>query len=419
MGTKASQLLISDQRGRIYDFPSLEAAGMKGGHFFRFNTKELIKLPPASRLFMVPQRSPVGYNARTNKFVVLDGYFAVSAFVSPGYTITYNSAYREINKPDTLPLFSYAAAAFYNGEFYAAATRVDKDRRHDCRFIDIRQVRENTARFKKIFRNNRLIDHLKDCALIHGCPNAQNFFLGRSEAPLPVSPYCNALCIGCISYQSSKEFPASQPRIRFVPTPQEISEIALFHIKNAKDPLVSFGQGCEGEPLLAAGVIEESIRLIRRDTSKGVININTNASKPGIIGRLFDAGLDSVRVSLNSARQKYYERYYKPMGYAFQDVLASVKMAKKKGGFVSINYLTMPGFTDSEEEFGAFKDFVAKYNIDMVQWRNLNFDPLRYFGKLKVSADPAQMLGVKEIIDSLKKTFPRLLEGYFNPRKLP
>jgi len=326
----------------------------------------------------------------------------------PGFTGTYSSAYREIHNPGRLPLFCYTAIAFHKGEFYAAGLRIDKTFRHDPRFIDISLVKKNIKSIKGLFPDNRLVTHLADCALVYGCPGAQNFFLSRYECPLPVSPYCNARCKGCISLQT-------QPRIKFVPRPEEVMEIALFHIKNVRNPVLSFGQGCEGEPLLMPDVLERSIRLIRGKTRRGTININTNASKPRLLARLFDIGLDSIRVSLNSARQEYYLRYYKPKGYTFKDVLGSIKIAKKKKGFVSLNYLTMPGFTDSKEEFSAFKKFIETYKIDMIQWRNLNFDPLEYFKVIKCRVEPADMLGIRQVMRTLEKTFPGIRMGYYNP----
>ena len=98
---------------------------------------------------------------------------------------------------------------------------------------------------------------------------------------------------------------------------------------------------------MSGGVIGAAIRKIRKSTTRGIINMNTNGSLPKVISALFDAGLDSVRISMNSAREKYYTRYYKPNGYTFAHVLRSIEAAKSKGAFVSINYLTMPGFTDS------------------------------------------------------------------------
>ena len=409
------RLLVSDKSGKIFDIPELEAAGMKAGCFFRPDSEEFIKMPEASRLFMLPERMPVGYDGISEKFEALKNYFAVAAFMPPAYTGTYSAAYRfpplgchPRGGKGVLPLYCYAAAGFYKGDIYVAAIRVDKSSRHDPKFINIGSVRKNTVKIKKLFPNNRLIKHLSDCALVHGCPGAQNFFLSREECPLPTSPSCNAGCAGCISLET-------QPRIKFTPFPEEVAEVALYHSHKVKDTVFSFGQGCEGEPLLQADLIEKSIRLIRTKTNKGTLNINTNASMPEAIARLFDMGLGSIRVSMNSVRKEYYERYYNPGGYDFKDVLSSIKIAKEKKGFVSINYLTMPGFTDSVGEFAVLRKFIETYKIDMIQWRNLNFDPLHYFRIIKYSGRPSDMIGIRQLISSLKKAFPSLKMGYYNP----
>lgn len=425
--SSAAQLLVSDTKGKIYSIPQFEAIGMKAGCFFRLKTSELIKLPSPSRLFLLPHRTPIAYDPAQKCLTDLDKNtffkktkkcFSLAAFTPPGYTVTYNASYQERNNPKMLPLFSYAACAFHKGEFYVAAVKVDNDKRHDLRSIDMEKVRKNVIKFRRVFARNRLVRHLEKCALRYNCPNAQNFFLSRYEAPLPTSPACNASCAGCISFQAPGRCPATQPRIRFIPTPEEIRDIAVFHISNTKSPIVSFGQGCEGEPLLAGDIIEKSIWLIRGKTKKGMININTNASKPKIIARLFDAGLNTMRVSMNSVRPEYYIRYYKPRGYSFNDVTKSIQVAKSKGGFVSINYLTMPGFTDSNEEFKALNVFLRKYKINMLQWRNLNYDPLRYFKELKIAIPPGQMLGIRPIMRTLRQTFPAIRMGYFNPRSI-
>lgn len=411
-------LLISNKKGRITPVEGLEAAGMEAGYPFRLAPGQLIKLPPNSQVFMLPQRIPVGYDAAAKRFAeIKNGHFAVAAFTPPAYTITHTAAYIEEGSPKMLPLFAYGAVASFRGEFYAAAVRVDPEARHDARFIDMALVRKNIKKFRKIFPQNRLVRHLEKCALIYGCPGGQNFFLSRYEGPLPTSPRCNARCFGCISYQYGKACTATQPRISFVPTPEEVAEVALFHIENVKDPVLSFGQGCEGEPLMNADILERSIRLIRAETTKGMINVNTNASKPEALKKLFDAGLDSMRVSLNSAREKYYTPYYKPKDYSFADVVRSIKIAKGMEKFVSINYLTMPGFTDSKDEFSALKKFIESNHVDMIQWRNLNFDPAFYLRELKVAVGRDDVIGLIEMMRSLKKYFPNLMMGYFNPSR--
>ena len=59
-------------------------------------------------------------------------------------------------------------------------------------------------------------------------------------------------------------------------------------------------------------------------TSRGRVNLNTNGSRPGVVARLVEAGLDSIRVSLNSAVERTYNAYYRPIGYRLGDVVESI-----------------------------------------------------------------------------------------------
>lgn len=424
---KQFELVFADKSGKVFNFPGLRAAGMKAGEFFALEDAPLVRLPDSSELFMLPDRLPVGLDPVTGKPVTLesDPYsekpkacFAVAAFVPPGYTLTHNAAYVQTSvDAKTLPLFAYGACLWSEGHFYVPAVRVDRDVRHDEKFLAPEQVFQGVERVKKLFPKNRLAEHLTTCATVNGCANAKNFFLGRIEAPVPTSAVCNAQCQGCISLQpENRDFPSTQKRIAFKPDPEEIAELALYHFGNEADPVVSFGQGCEGEPTLAADVIEKAIRLIRRQSLKGFININTNASRPQALERLFDAGLTHVRVSLNSVRDPYYSRYYQPKGYSFADVTESVRTAKRRGGFVSLNYLSMPGFTDSREESDALMRFIGDNGVDMIQWRNLNYDPIRYFRELGLEGAPVELLGMEAAIERVRGAFPELRCGYFNPR---
>ena len=420
------ELCVADARGRIFNVPFLSAVGMHAGFYDVLHPSHLIKVPYGSQLFMLPDRTPVGFDPQDHQLVSLDRHpfaktpepcFAVAAFMAPGYTTSYNAAYTEADGARMLPLFAYAAVAFYRGEFYVAGTRVDREPRQDIRFMDMNRVKRNVKIFRKQFLGNRLVTHLESCALVNQCPAAKNFFLQRYEGPLPTSPSCNAQCAGCLSLQPEGACPATQPRIRFVPTPEEIAEVALFHLSTVKDPVVSFGQGCEGEPLLAGAAIEKAVKLIRARTRKGMININSNASKPAVLARLFDAGMDSLRVSLNSVQPDFYRRYYRPEGYSFPDVMESVRLAKRKNKFVSVNYLSIPGFTDSRGEVAAFRKFLDRERVDMIQWRNLNYDPPAYFRLLKFRPAAETLFGMKSLIDTLKTDYPHIMTGYFNPSR--
>ncbi|MEN8188941.1 MAG: radical SAM protein [Thermodesulfobacteriota bacterium] len=421
--TAPPSLVYSDEDGRICDLSDLHAAGMSGGSYLRPALEDFIPLPEGSELFTLPGRLPIGCTPDSGEPLLLDQdpftpnrpVQAVAAFMAPAHTVTYNSAY-QTNDQDAprLPLFAYAAVGWHDERFWAAGFRSDGDIRQDPDQFDQLQIERHTNKRLKQNRDNRLIQHLGKCCLTYGCPAARNYFLGRWEAPIPTSPHCNARCVGCISLQSSGCCPSTQDRITFSPTPAEIAEMAVAHLESAPRPIVSFGQGCEGEPLLEAETIEKAISLIRRQTGRGTVNLNSNSSLPEAVDRLAAAGLDSLRVSLNSAQEPFHQRYYRPKNFSFGDVKESIRNMKKRDKFVSLNYFILPGLTDSVEEYEALSTLIDETRPDFIQLRNLNMDPEWYLEVIKFSSDHSP-ISIRRWLKRLKKRFPWLGFGYFNP----
>ncbi len=416
-------LVFADSKGNIADFPELKMTGMSGGHILPPERNDLIPLPEGSELFTLPNRLPVGWDGIGKEPALLteDPYTdthspiqAVAAFIAPAHTSILSCSYQSQTDAPRLPLFAYTAVGWHDGKFWVPAFRSDADIRQDSNQYTTEQVRKKTAAKLKQFADNRLIQHLGKCCLTYGCPAARNFFLGRWEAPLPTSPSCNARCLGCISLQESGEC-ASQDRITFIPSPQELCEIAVPHLQKAANPIVSFGQGCEGEPLLQAKTIAQSIAMMRQQTDRGTINLNSNASLPKQVEILARTGLDSLRVSMNSAQEKYYNAYYRPTNYRFKDVMRSIDTMKQHGRFVSLNYFVLPGFTDSQAEYKALCRLIENHQPDLIQLRNLNIDPEKYLADIGADALPVSD-GIRPWLMRLKKRFPKLRFGYFNPQ---
>jgi pyruvate-formate lyase-activating enzyme len=415
--------VVANDRGEIFDLDGYAAVGMAGEQLTLLQAAETCKMPYGSELMRLPDRRPIVFNRATLEFEVLtenpmlpgEAVFPVAAFNSPGYILTHVSAFHEGPHAGNLPLFSYGAVGWHRGNFRSAILQVDREPRQDLRQMQRRDVAAGVRKMRKMLPGNRLRAHLEHCALVYGCPAGKNFFLGRYEAPLPTSRYCNARCLGCLSLQAGQSVSHCQDRIAFTPDPEEIAAVALAHIQRVEHSVVSFGQGCEGDPLLAVEVVEPAIRLIRSRTAEGTINMNTNASRPEVLEKLFAAGLDSLRVSLNSARKACYEAYFHPKDYRFEDVLDSLDLADRLGKFVSLNYLNCPGVSDSPQEYEAFKSFLGAHPVHLIQWRNLNFDPRRYWQAMAAVALQGPPMGVRVLLAELRDHFPDLRYGYFNP----
>ncbi|HOE71667.1 MAG TPA: radical SAM protein [Deltaproteobacteria bacterium] len=418
MSADTPNMVFADRQGNIMDFEGLGMVGRTGDYLVPVSAEETIALPRGSQLYVLPDRYPIGVDRRTGEIVVLkknpyDGkgpVFAAATFLCAAHTQTYLAAWERRPDACALPLYAYTALG-WSGGFVATAIRTDLSRRQDPDLFSMDRVKRGIAAWREEFPQNRLVEHLSHCALVYGCPAALNLFQGREEAPLPTSPACNARCAGCISFQEGCEPPSPQQRISFVPTAHEIAEVALTHISRVDDPVVSFGQGCEGEPLMVHEVLLDAVRLIRKKTDRGTINLNTNASMPEKVAELADAGLDSVRISMNSARPATYRAYFRPT-YDFGRLAESAFEMKKRERFVSINLFVFPGVTDAPKEAQALKDYVAANRIDMVQWRNLNMDPDAYLDILKQPFPSG--IGVKRLIEEIP-----VRRGYFNPYIAP
>ncbi len=417
--------VVAAENGTIFELEGYGAVGMSGERLTILTRADTIEMPHGSELMMLPGRNPIVFNVGTDRFEALEfnpyapgeRIYPVGVFNSPGHLNLHVCAYEDEVSQGVLPLFSYGAVGFGRSGFRSAALCVDTEPRQDLRLMPRGKIAAGVKRFQKKFPDNRLVRHLETCALEYGCPAGKNFFLGRYEAPLPTSIVCNAQCLGCISLQTENNLCACQERINFIPTPLEIAQVALEHISQVKKAVVSFGQGCEGEPLTAIKAIAPAIELIRNQTDQGTINLNTNGSLPDHVKTLCEHGLDSMRVSMNSARPPHYQAYFRPKSYEFSHVLESIDTAKGRGKFVAINYLNCPGFTDSAQEKEALFHFIHTHDIDMIQWRNLNFDPKRYTGLMAGVSDSGPPTGMATLVKDLGKEFPGLIQGYFNPPK--
>ena len=243
------------------------------------------------------------------------------------------------------------------------------------------------------------------------CCTAQNLFYRRWEAGIPTSPVCNANCLGCISLQPSECCPSPQSRITFKPTPEEIAQVGVYHLSVAPDGIISFGQGCEGEPSLAANRIVPAIQMIRRQTKKGQINMNSNGGYTEGMRKIIDAGLDSLRVSIISARESSYDAYYRA-SYSLSNVKASIRYALEKGVYVSLNMLFFPGFNDREEELEAWEGFFQELPVQRVQVRNLNMDPDVFLESMPEAGGGS--VGTRSFLKRLCERFPSMVIGSFS-----
>lgn len=419
----AHKLLFADPEGTVLEHPYLLATLRSGEQLLGADQGRPIRLPTKARLVHLPGHRPVGVDPKTGRLTLVNEIEvegrkfrpnAVGAVLPPGYTRLYLPGEVQDERAPLLPQWAYTAAAWTSKGPVVWALRTDRRTHWSPDRYSTPELPKRVQAHLERFPKNRVLEQLRTCALLYRCFTSQNVFYCRDEGAIPASVACNARCVGCISEQPKDGPPASHERIDQGPSAEEMADVGAYHLKNAQGRvMVSFGQGCEGEPLTRYKEIARSIRLMRERTGRGSININTNASLTHGLEALIDEGLDAVRVSLNSASPELYAAYYKPIRYGFEQVEASIALCRKKKAYVALNLLVFPGVTDRAGEVKALCRMVRKHRVDQIQARSLAMDPGQYLEVAAGRGEGGEPIGVEGLLRELRRAAPWLSIGNF------
>lgn len=425
MRSSAPRLLFADAAGQVYDHPTLLALALdpqapQGASLPRDPSEPL---PPFASLTVLPGRRPLGLDPATGAVVELTEVklgrravqpVAVACVLPPGWTRLALPAFRARAIAPLLPQWAYCAVGFDDARGHVAVAMHTDRRTHWSPAERTPDLLRPLVEARLAADDNPLVKQLARCALEWRCFTAANTFLGRDEGAIPASTGCNARCVGCISDQPAAGPPASHERMDDAPDAERMAALGVAHLDAAGGrTMVSFGQGCEGEPLTRGKTIARAIRLMRQATARGSINLNTNGSLPHILDLLVDAGLDAVRISLNSAHKPLYEAYYLPIKYGWEDVAESIHLARRRGLYTALNLLTFPGVVDTEGECDALCALVGSARVDQVQVRSLAIDPAQYLPIARAHAAGGRVLGMRELFRRLKRARKGLVIGNF------
>ena len=403
--------VYTNSAGDLLIDQEFQSLGRTGRNIVEPLPEDMIPMPEGATFVLIPDRKSIVMKFDSFIPYPFPENMPVGALLPQGYTRTLLPSFLGPGAEDPiLPLFGYTMVGYRDGQFYVAAMKTDEDKKWNPKFFDTEDLPQKINKMKNIFPKNSLVKHLSNCAINYSCFTAQNIFYRRWEGGIPVSPVCNANCLGCISLQPSESCPSPQQRITFIPSPDEIAELGIYHLQE-EDSIISFGQGCEGEPSLQAGVIAEAIKKIRQVTKKGTINCNTNAGYTKGIKEMVDAGIDSLRVSINSGKEESYNAYYMPVNYSLKDVGNSLRYAAENNCYTYLNLLVLPGVNDTEEEIEKLIEFVKENKVKEVQFRNLNIDPDRYLDKLSIKEEA---LGIQALKEILEKEIPGIKTGNYS-----
>jgi uncharacterized Fe-S cluster-containing radical SAM superfamily enzyme len=129
-----------------------------------------------------------------------------------------------------------------------------------------------------------------------------------------------------------------------------------------------------------------------------------------VLGRLIDAGLNSIRISIFSLDEARFRAYYRPVGYGLQQVAQCAELVAAAGGQVTVNLLTFPGISDAQPEIDALVAFVREHRVHQVQLRSLNVDPHWLLARIP---HPTRGVGMRRFVKELTSRCPGLQLGNF------
>ena len=130
---------------------------------------------------MLPGRRPL-----TTIGPAREGY-ALAAVLPAGYTRLLVPAYAKARGAPDLPLFGYTFACFADNRLHVAAAKTDESDDWKPRAFAKGELEGLIEQRLSREPENRVLRQVALCSRDYGCFTAQNVFLQRGEAALPVS----------------------------------------------------------------------------------------------------------------------------------------------------------------------------------------------------------------------------------------
>ena len=341
------QAIHSDRSGRVFVSADYGATALDGRAPAIF--ERAIPLPPDAQLIPLADRAAIGIDRRGQPRPLGAARWALGAVLGPGYLRTHLPACAAA--PDSAPLepLTYAAvAADRAGEIVVGAVAMGAPAQGTVsgRVTDDDLASRITDRLRSE-PSNRLLRQLVRCAREYECQAARNAFLGRGECALPLGAPSNDDARSSVALRRRDDRAPTEPTAMLA-TAADAAAVANAHFR-AGGTSVSFGQACEGDPLLLVRTVAAAAALIARPGGTEIV-LRTNASSAAALARAADAGIDRVVVALASAHGPTYELVHAPSGHRWTDVRASLRDAATRKLALTIELLTLPGLTDREAE---------------------------------------------------------------------
>ena len=188
------------------------------------------------------------------------------------------------------------------------------------------------------------------------------------------------------------------------------------HLKQRADARVVLH--CAGEA--KASEVAEWIAAVRHQTTQGELQLAAPAATPEAVRDWCRAGLNRLHLTLNSAREAYYQTFYRPQGYRFELLTGALHTAASLGARIDLTYQTFPGLTDHPVEMKALEDLLREFPVEALHLTNLAIDPEWYMDELAILPLSRKQVGMANWLAHFQKQFPQtaFCSGVMQPEKV-
>ena len=203
------------------------------------------------------------------------------------------------------------------------------------------------------------IDPIEKKPLYHFFPGSKSFSIGTVG--------CNFRCLGCQNYDISQASKLEQKRIfGEEATPAEIVNDAI-------------STGCKSisytynEPAIFIEFVRDCAELAHKKGLKNVLVTNGYFTKESF--EYIAPYIDAMNIDLKSFSNDFYLKY---CGAKLEPVLDTIKRAHKKGIWIEITTLVVPGLNNYPREFEKIAKFIS--SVD----KNIPWHVTRFFPRYKM-----------------------------------
>ena len=385
------QAVHSDRSGRVFVSADYGATGLDGS--VPAVLEHAVPLPPGAELVPLADRAAVGIDRRGVPRSLGPTRWAVGALLPSGHLRTHLPAVEAGANAGPLEPLAYAAVgADERGELVVAAVAIGE--RPPAPTDDVAAA---ITRRLGLEPSNRLLRQLARCAREYRCPAARDAFLGQRDCPLPLGAPANDGAAPVVALRRRDERAPLEPAAMRV-SASDAAAVAIAHLA-AGGTSVSFGHACEGDPLGLVRDVIDATTEIKREATRGPVDVRTSGGSAAALGRLGEAGIDHVTVRLASADGSTYERVHRPTGFRWSDVRATLREAARRRLGLTVELLALPGLTDRATELDALLSVLAELPAGTeLRLAELAADP---YAVLAVVPDDAT-IGIAPFIERLR-----------------